>query len=502
MSSEKQLLQMKGITKSFPGVRALDNVNLELSKNEILGFVGENGAGKSTLMKVLGGVHQPDKGTIKLNGKKIIIENVRAATDLGISFVHQELNLSDNLTVAANLFLGREFLKQGPLGLIDKEKMHNEAKKHLDYINVDCDPQTLVKDLTIGTQQMIEIAKALSMNAKILIMDEPTSSLAQKESDKLFEVIKELKATGVSVIYISHRMGEVKDLADRVIVLRDGKNSGFLEEDEINKDSMIKLMVGRDIDSFYHVNCNVTKEKIFEVKDYIVPEHPNKKVSFHINKGEIVTLAGLVGAGRTELLHSLFGITDYIGGKIILENKEIKVENPRDAIDQNLALVPEDRKQHGLILEMNIEENITLSKLNRLQKKKLIQFNECADLAKGMSKKLNVKMTNISQSADTLSGGNQQKLVLGKWLALGPKVLFLDEPTRGIDVIAKEEIYRLMETLAEEGMGLLVASSEMQEVLGISDRVIVLHEGEISGELTRDEFSEEAVVHLATGGNK
>ncbi|MCP4398439.1 MAG: sugar ABC transporter ATP-binding protein [bacterium] len=498
---ESQLLRMQGITKFFPGVKALDDVTLELNQGEVLAVIGENGAGKSTLVKVLGGVHQPDMGTITLDGEDISIDSVHTATDLGIAFVHQELNLSDNLDVAANVYLGREPRKQNLLKLIDRKKISQDTEALLKRIDLDCSPRTLVRDLTIGTQQMIEIAKALSMNARILIMDEPTSSLSQHETEQLFRVIGELRSQGVSIIYISHRLGEVKEVADRVTVLRDGCVSGHLERKEIHHENMIKLMVGRDIETFYHHEHEASKIPVFEVRNFLVPGQPNKPINLTVHAGEILVLAGLVGAGRTELAHALFGIDESLGGKILLNDTPIVIRSPQEAIQAGIALVPEDRKQYGLIVEMAVENNITLAGLDRYQKMKMILFDKVKSVANEMVKQLDVRLRDIEQVAESLSGGNQQKVVLAKWLSLAPKVLLLDEPTRGIDVVAKEEIYRLMEGLAAEGVAMLVISSEMQEVIGIADRILVMHEGRISGELRhKEEFTEEAVVSLATGG--
>ena len=496
-----QLLEMRGITKFFPGVRALDHAQLNLNRGEVLAVIGENGAGKSTLVKILGGVYQPDAGTILLDGQAVLVDSVQAATALGIAFVHQELNLSDNLDVAANVFLGREPRRGSFLQFINRKKINDDTEKLLKRIDMPCSPRTLVKDLTIGAQQMVEIAKALSINARILIMDEPTSSLSRHETTQLFKVIKELRSQGVSIIYISHRLGEVKEVADRVTVLRDGQVSGHLSLDEISNENMIRLMVGRDIEKFYHHEHEASMAPVFEVRDFIVPGQPDKPINFTIHAGEILVLAGLVGAGRTELAHALFGIDEPRGGTILVDGKPTEINCPQDAIRAGIALVPEDRKLHGLIVEMAVELNMTLAGLNRYQKLKMIQFQRVKTIAQEMVKKLDVRLRSIDQMVESLSGGNQQKVVLAKWLSLHPKVLLLDEPTRGIDVVAKEEIYRLMEQLALEGVAILVISSEMQEVLGIADRIIVMHEGSISGELQhKNQFTEEAVVSLATGG--
>lgn len=497
-----RLLEMRGITKFFPGVQALDNVDIEVNRGEILAVIGENGAGKSTLMNILGGIHRPDAGTIVLDGQEVNIGSVYKATELGIAFVHQELNLSDNLDVAANVFLGREPQHVKFLRLVDRKTLYRETEKILTRIEMDCSPRTLVRELTIGAQQMVEIAKALSINAHLLIMDEPTSSLSRKEAEQLFKVMKELRSQGVSIIYISHRLGEVKEVADRVTVLRDGKVSGHLIKlEEINHDNMIRLMVGRDIEKFYHHEHEVSKVPVFEVRDFLVPGQPDKPINFTIHAGEILVLAGLVGAGRTELAHALFGIDEPLGGALFLDGKPITIKNPWDAIRAGIGLIPEDRKMHGLIVEMAVELNTTLAGLDRYQHMKMIQFDQVRSITQAMVEKLDVRLRSIDQVVDSLSGGNQQKVVLAKWLSLHPRVLLMDEPTRGIDVVAKEEIYRLMEQLASQGVAILVISSEMHEVLGIADRILVMHDGEVSGELQhKEQFTEEAVVSLATGG--
>lgn len=496
----QRLLEMRGITKFFPGVRALNDVDLELNRGEILAIIGENGAGKSTLVKILGGIYYPNTGKIILDGKEVVVDSVQTATNLGIAFVHQELNLSDNLDVGSNIFLGREPRKKNFFNLIDQKKIYKDTEEILKRIDMQCSPYILVRDMTIGSQQMVEIAKSLSISAQILIMDEPTSSLSQHETEQLFKVLKELRSQGVSIIYISHRLGEVKEVADWVMVLRDGVVSGHLSREEISHDNMVRLMVGRDVEKFYRRKHVITKKPIFEVKDFAVPSKPNKRINFSIYKGEVLVLAGLVGAGRTEIAHALFGIDKPLSGKILLDGKTLKINNPQDAIRAGIGLVPEDRNLNGLIVEMAVEENITLVGLNHYQKTKMIQFKMVRSIAHEMVKKLDIRLRNIYQVVETLSGGNQQKVVLAKWLCLKPKVMLLDEPARGIDVVAKEEIYRLIERLASQGVATLVISSEMQEVLGIADRILVVYDGEIKGELQKEQASEEAVISLATGG--
>ena len=496
----QRLLEMRGITKFFPGVRALNNVDLELNRGEILAVVGENGAGKSTLVNILGGIYYPDAGKIILEGKEVVVDSVQTATNLGISFVHQELNLSDNLDVGANIFLGREPRRKNFFRLIDQKKIYQDTEKILKQIKMQCSPYILVRDLTIGSQQMVEIAKSLSINAQILIMDEPTSSLSQSETKQLFKVLKELRSQGVSIIYISHRLGEVKEVADRVMVLRDGVVSGHLSREEISHDNMVRLMVGRDVEKFYRRKHVITEKPVFEVKNFVVPSKPNRRINFSIYAGEVLVLAGLVGAGRTEIAHALFGIDKPLSGEILLNGKSLKINSSQDAIRAGIGLVPEDRNLNGLIVEMAVEENITLVGLNHYQKMKMIQFKMVRSIACEMVKKLDIRLRNIYQVVESLSGGNQQKVVLAKWLSLKPKVMLLDEPTRGIDVVAKEEIYRLIERLVSQGIATLVISSEMQEVLGIADRILVVYDGEIKGELRKEQASEEAVINLATGG--
>lgn len=497
---EQRLLEMRGITKFFPGVRALNDVDLELNRSEILAVIGENGAGKSTLVKILGGIYYPNTGKIILDGKEVVVDSVQKATNLGIAFVHQELNLSDNLDVGSNIFLGREPRKKNFFNLIDQEKIYKDSEEILKRIDMQCSPYIIIRDLTIGSQQMVEIAKALSISAQILIMDEPTSSLSRHETEQLFKVLKELRFQGVSIIYISHRLGELKEIADRVTVLRDGAVSGHLSREEISHDNMVRLMVGRDVEKFYRIKHVITKKPVFEVKDFIVPSKPNKRINFSIYKGEVLVMAGLIGAGRTEIAHALFGIDKPLSGKILLDGKTLKINNPQDAIQAGIGLVPEDRNLNGLIIEMAVEENITLVGLNHYQKMKMIQFKMVRSIAHEMVKKLDIRLRNIYQAVETLSGGNQQKVALAKWLCLKPKVLLLDEPTKGIDVVAKEEIYRLIERLASQGVAILVISSEMQEVLGLADRILVVYDGEIKGELQKEQASEEAIISLAAGG--
>jgi len=496
-SPDPPLLQVRGIGKSFPGVRALHEVNMTLKSSQVLGLIGENGAGKSTLMKILAGVQPTDQGEIMLEGELVELNSTRDALSLGIALIHQELNLATNLSVGANVFLGREPLSGG---FIDDNRIMNESRKFLSMVGLDIDPSTLVGDLTIGRQQMVEIAKALSVDARVLIMDEPTSSLSQQETENLFEVIKDLRQRGVSVIYISHRLGEVKELSDHVTVLRDGENAGELTKKEINHDAMVHLMVGRELSRHYDYKQRELGDVVLEAKGLRTFQHPDHSIDFSLRAGEVVGVAGLVGAGRTEMLAALFGVTPALAGSLSIKGSPIEINSPLDAIRSGLALAPEDRKEQGLVIDMGVRENISLATLYRDQRKwGFLDFDKEKEISREMVESMRVKTPSEDQIVRYLSGGNQQKVVLGKWLAMKPTVLLLDEPTRGIDVGAKREIYALMEELANAGVAILFVSSEMEEVLGMSDRAIVMHEGRISGELSRSELSEEAVMHLATG---
>lgn len=498
--SEKVLLEVRSIGKRFPGVIALKNVCLHLNKSEVLAVLGENGAGKSTLMKILAGVQPADEGEILIDGNSVQIDGVQAALNQGIALIHQELNLATNLSVGANIFLGREPQKRG---MINEATIRGKSKVFLEMVGLDVSPMTLISELTIGRQQLVEIAKALSVNARVLIMDEPTSSLSQNETETLFGVIKDLRSRGVSVIYISHRLGEAKELADRVMVLRDGENAGDLSLESINRDAMVKLMVGRDISQFYPRTIHKPGEAILEVRNLRTPVHPLHKLNFTLHAGEIVGMAGLVGAGRTELLATLFGVTPLLGGDIVMDGEPIDVQSAEDAIRSGMALVPEDRKQQGLILEMTVRENLGLATLKKESHKGMF-LNETREdeITTQMIEQMRIKTPSSCQVVRYLSGGNQQKVVLGKWLAMEPKVLLLDEPTRGIDVGAKQEIFGLMEDLAGRGVAILFVSSELEEVMGMSDRALVMHEGRITGELLRDQLSEEAIMQLATGSTE
>ena len=498
------ILQLSGISKRFPGVVALEEVNLEIYQSEVVALIGENGAGKSTLMKILGGVIQRDAGAIRLDGAEIEIHSPREASSRRIEFIHQELSVLDNLDVAANIFLRREPTRAGWLKLINHRRLYREADAILEKLGLDISSRTPLARLSLAQQQLVEIARAISAGARILIMDEPTSSLTLTETRRLLEIVKDLKAHGVSIIYISHRLHEVEEIADRTVVLRDGRNAGNLARREITHDRMVRMMVGRDLQEFFKSGGGNGSEENghdwFAVRNLRTLRYPNHAVSFNVSRGEVLGLAGLVGAGRSEVARAIFGVDAPTEVDIALAGKTLRVASPQDAISQGIYLVPEDRRLSGLIVDFNIRENISLPGLDRYSTAGLINSAKETSAAKEACRSINIKPPAPEMRAANLSGGNQQKVVLAKWLALSPKVLIFDEPTRGIDVGAKSEIYALIRKLAGEGVSVIAISSEMEEVLGISDRIAVMHEGRITGILNRDQFSEEAVMRLATGG--
>jgi len=492
-------LQAQGISKAFPGVQALQDVNLNLGRGEVLAVVGENGAGKSTLMKILGGVYRADAGTITLDDRPVHFASVDQAQKAGIVLIHQELNLAENLDIAANIFLGREPVWGGPLQLL-RRRISNDAVPILERIGLDLSPRTLVANLSIGQQQMVEIARALSLQSRILIMDEPTSSLTQRETERLFEVIRDLKRGGISVLYISHRLKEVEIIADRVSVLRDGRNAGELPRSEIRHEAMVRLMVGRELKQFFQrTRADKPGSNILEVRG-LRWAGPGEPVSFTLRASEVVGMAGLIGAGRTELAETIFGIRPRTAGQIRFLDKPLRVRKPIDAIRAGIYLVPEDRRTQGLVLPETVRDNIALPSLERLQFLRLVARRRERQLAEAECRNLNIRTPGIRQTVGLLSGGNQQKVVLAKWLGRAPRVLILDEPTRGVDVGAKTEIYALMDRLAAQGLAILMISSDLEEILGMSDRVLVMHEGRLAGELSRAKLNEEAIMNLATGG--
>lgn len=494
---------MEGVSKRFPGVVALDHVSLNVGTGEIVALIGENGAGKSTLMKILGGAVARDAGTIKINGEPVEIRSPREASALGIEFIHQELSVLDNLDVGANIFLRREPTFGGPLKLIDRKRIYRESDEILKRLGVDVSSRTPLSRLPIAQQQLVEIARAISAGARIIIMDEPTSSLTLTETRRLLELIKDLKADNVSIIYISHRMHEVKEIADRAVVLRDGKNAGEIQGSEITHDRMVRMMVGRDLKDFFKGAAGngrpVQSGGGLEVRRLRTLRYPNHRLAFNVAKGEVLGFAGLVGAGRSEVARAIFGVEEALETEVALDGKALSIRDPQDAIMHGIYLIPEDRRLSGLIVDFNVRENISLPNLESYASAKIINKAKETKAALDACKAINIKTPTPEMRAANLSGGNQQKVVLAKWLTFAPRVLIFDEPTRGIDVGAKSEIYQLIRNLAAEGVAVIVISSEMEEVLGISDRIAVMHEGRLTGILERSQFSEEAVMRLATG---
>lgn len=489
------IVEVKHLCKEFPGVKALDDVSFNLKQGEVVALLGENGAGKSTLVKILSGVYQKDSGELKLFGKEIHYLTPKRAQELGIAIIHQELHLCSHLTVAENIFLGREKVK---FGVLSNKDMNVEAAKILAKLNIDLSPETIVEDLPVSKQQMVEIAKALCFNAKILIMDEPTSSLTSKEIEDLFAIINSLKKEGYGIIYITHRLEELEYIADRVTILRDGRFVTSMNFKDTTLPEIISNMVGREIKEKYpRINCNRGK-KILEVRNLNAGKLV-RNISFDLYEGEIVGFAGLVGAGRTELTKALFGANPIESGEIILDGKKLNIRRPIDAINAGIACAPEDRKKEGLCIKLSIRENISLPNLDSLCNKfGIVNRNKEKELTKSMAKKLRIKMASDLTNAENLSGGNQQKVVVGRWLARNSRVVIFDEPTRGIDVAAKVEIYNLMNELKRQGIGVMFVSSEMPEILGISDRIFVMCEGRITGELDISEATQDKIMEYAT----
>ncbi|MDQ0559196.1 ribose transport system ATP-binding protein [Rhizobium mesoamericanum] len=492
-------LSLSGVGKTYPGVVALEGLSLDIVPGEVIGLVGENGAGKSTLMKILGGVIAPDRGTILLDGVELRSLTVESSISSGIAFVHQELNLFENLDVAANIFLGREPLKGGLLRLVDRDRLRDMVKPLLKRVGAHFSADTPVASLSLAEQQMVEIAKALSINARLVIFDEPTSSLPLAETERLLSIIKLLKADGISVIFISHRLHEVERVADRVVVLRDGALAGTLAKKDIGHDQMVKLMIGRVLAARTAKPQRLPGAVALRASGLRTAVYPSRPVDLEIRYGEIMGLAGLVGSGRTELARVLFGIDRSYGGTILQDGQEIVLRSARDAVARGIFLVPEDRKRNGILLDFPITQNITLADLPMLASYFMVSAERETAAAEKQRLRLGIKAPSVSTRTGTLSGGNQQKVVLAKWLSMSPKVMIFDEPTRGIDIGAKQEIYGLMRALADAGVAILMISSDMEEVIGVSDRIGVMHEGQIAGILDEDDFSQESVLLLAVG---
>ena len=494
------IVEMKKISKSFSGVKVLDDVDLSIKPGEVRALAGENGAGKSTLIKILGGILEKDSGQIFINGEKQEIDTVEDARKFGISIIHQEISLVQDLSIAENIFSGREITSKYSQYFIDFNKMNAMAKEVLDSMNINLNPETLVRRLSISQQQLVEISRSLTANAKIIVMDEPTASLTNKEIDYLFEQIEKLKKANVAIIYISHKIEEIFRIADSFTVLRDGKLIATEPVKEMTNDKLIKYMVGRELSKMYDFQKLETGETVLEVKNLTTKDVRN--VNFELKKGEILGFSGLVGAGRTELARALFGIDALLGGEILLHGKPLKLSNPQDAIDNGIALVPEDRKNLGLVLINKISFNLTLTVLQKFISFINVNKRKEKKILDDYISRLSIRMASPDQNVQELSGGNQQKVVVSKWLVLEPQILIMDEPTRGIDVGAKAEIYALMHKIAKTGVSIIMISSELLEILNMSTRVAVMHEGTIKKifDMYEDNVTQEAIMYYATGG--
>lgn len=503
--TSRPLLAMRGITKTFPGVRALHNVSLEVRAGEIHSLMGENGAGKSTLMKILSGAYQADPGgEIVVDGKPVTIDGPLAAKDLGIAVIYQELSLAPNLSVAENIHAGRELRRGGKrFGLIDRAAMARDSEEVLKRLGASFGPETIVGTLSIAEQQLVEIARAVHTRARILVMDEPTTPLSSRETDRLFQLIGQLRAEGLAIIYISHRMAEIYELSDRVSVLRDGTYVGTLARDALSADALVKMMVGRDLSGFYkkeHAPYD-PGNVVLSVRD-VADAGRVRGCSFDLHAGEVLGIAGLVGAGRTELARLIFGAEPRTRGEIRIDGRLLPVRSPREAIDAGLVYLTEDRKRQGLFLDMSVRDNVNVSVCNRDARLGVLDLARGADRASNAIRSLSIRVPHANVNVGALSGGNQQKVLLSRLLETEPRVLILDEPTRGVDIGAKSEIYRIINDLAKSGVGVIVISSELPEIIGVADRVLVMREGEIAGELgghSGKAIDQEAIIELATG---
>ncbi len=488
---------MIGICKSFGANKVLGGVNLHVRPGEVHALMGENGAGKSTLMNILTGIHRADAGTIMVDGKEVTFKNNKDAEEHGIAFIHQELNIWPNLSVLENLFLMNQ--PKTRFGTIDFKKMREMAEAKCQEIGIDLPLDEIAGECSVGQQQMTEITRSLMLDAKTVIMDEPTAALTERETDRLFEVMKKLKNKGVSIIYISHRMEEVFANCDTITVMRDGQTISSRPTEETNMDQIVGDMVGRVMSEYYPARTNVPGDEIFRVEGFTQPG-VFRDISFNLRKGEILGVAGLMGAGRTEIMRAIFGVDPHESGKLYFEGKEIHIKNPRDAIRQGFGFITENRKTEGLILDFSIERNIALPSEERLAQSHVINDKKEFDFSSELSKRLGVKAQDINLPASTLSGGNQQKVVIAKWVGMHPKLLILDEPTRGIDIGAKKDIYDLMNELTAKGVSIIMVSSELPEVIGMSDRILVIHEGRAAGIVEHKDATQTRIMTLATGG--
>ena len=492
------LLEMKNISKEFPGVKALQRVHFQLRPGEVHALLGENGAGKSTMIKVLGGIYKAEEGEILIDGKPVTIDSVRDARNNGINIIHQELVLVPHMTVAENIFLGRE--KSGPLG-IDAGGMLREAQKMLDQFDLGIDAGERIVNLSIAQQQMVEIVKAISFNCRILVMDEPTSSISDREVDELFAIMRRLTREGVGIVYISHKMSELDQVCDRVTVLRDGSYVGTRVVSQTPREELIRMMVGRELSAYYvrdHVEGTPTVLRCVGIDDGKKTHKRVKDVSFEIRQGEIVGFAGLVGSGRSETMHCLFGLTPGSVGEVFLDGKKVAIHSPVDAMAHGISFVPEDRKVEGLYHVQSVRFNATIEVLGQFMRRLRVHEDREAEITQRFIDKMNTKTPSQQQSVGNLSGGNQQKVMIGRWLATDPKILILDEPTRGVDVGAKAEIYEIMNELTKQGVSIIMVSSELPEIINMSDRVYVMYDGRITGCISHEHLNQEEIMKLAT----
>lgn len=490
-------IEMRGIDKSFGSNQVLKQAGFTLESSEVHALMGENGAGKSTLMKILTGVYTKDAGTVLVDGKEVNYKNPQEAEKAGIVFIYQELNVMFDLTVEENLFMGKEI--HGKFGICDKKAMQKKAQEALNILGVNISPKTVMAELSVGQQQMVEICKALMADAKVIIMDEPTAALTQSETVALFKVIESLRKKGVSMVYISHRMEEIFELCDRITVLRDGSYIGVKNIPETNMNEIVKMMIGREIGERYPSrNVKIGKE-VLKVKE-LTRKGTFHDVNFSVRAGEVLGVSGLMGAGRTEIMQAIFGNLSYESGTIEIDGKEVKISNPRQAMEHGIGFITEDRKTEGLMLDKSIRENISLCNLRRISKSSVISREAEKNMVAEAIKDLHIKCFGSYHECNNLSGGNQQKVVLAKWILTNPKILILDEPTRGVDIGAKKEIYSIINKLAAQGVAIIMVSSELPEVLGMSDNIMVVREGEVRGIISYEEANQERVMTLATGG--
>ncbi|RWZ54671.1 sugar ABC transporter ATP-binding protein [Halobacillus fulvus] len=494
-----EFVKMTGIDKAFSGNQVLKDVSFDVLPGEVHALMGENGAGKSTLIKVLTGIHPRDGGTIEVRGKEVTFSNPKEAERAGIVVIHQELNIIPHLTVAENMFLGKE-MTIGKTGILRKKDMYNQTLENLKRLGVtNIDPNETAGNLSVGRQQMVEIARAVSTNAEMIIMDEPTAALTDREIDSLFDVVESLRKQNVSIVYISHRMEEIFKICDRITVLRDGEYVGTERIADTDFEAVVKMMVGRELGERFPARTSEVGETIFEVKG-LSRDGWFDDIDFHVKQGEILGVAGLMGAGRTEIMEAIFGAAKKKKGQVILNGKPLNIKHPQDAIRAGIGFITEDRKDEGLVLHLSIRENIALTNMKAISGKGYISSKKEVNLIDDLIERLHVRTTGREQEVKSLSGGNQQKVVIAKWLGIEPRVLILDEPTRGVDVGAKKEIYNIMNELTEQGVAIIMVSSELPEILGVSDRIMVIHEGKVARFLDREEADQEKIMQAATGG--